>query len=492
MLLLLQPKMSPQLVFSVIVSYFALLILISWLTGRKRNTADFFTANKQSPWFLVAFGMVGATLSGVTFISVPGWVADTKFYYFQMVLGYLVGYFITATVLMPLYYKLNLVTIYTYLEKRFGFWAYKTGSAFFILSRVIGASFRLFLVAGVLQLGFFNAFHIPFWITVLVTISLIWVYTFRAGIKTIVWTDTLQTLFMITAVIATVFIIGDKLNLDFNGIISVVKDSDYSTVFNWDWQSKNNFFKQFIAGAFIAIVMTGLDQDMMQKNLTCRNIKDAKKNMFWFSITLVPVNLIFLSLGVLLYYYAAQTGIHLPAKSDDVYSFLALNHLSVFAGIIFLLGITAAAFSSADSALTALTTSFSIDFLNLDINKNAKNINKIKRRVHIGFSVLIFAVILIFKMLNDESVVSAVLKVAGYTYGPILGLFAFGLISKRKVKDKVIPFIAILSPVFVYLINQFSETLLFGYKFGFELLIVNGALTYLGLFIFSKRAVVRH
>ncbi|NOZ36220.1 MAG: sodium:solute symporter [Chlorobi bacterium] len=480
--------MSPELVFIVISSYFTLLIFISWLTGRKSNTASFFTANKQSPWYLVAFGMIGASLSGVTFISVPGWVVDTNFYYFQMVLGYLVGYFVIATVLMPLYYRLNLITIYTYLEKRLGFWSYKTGSAFFLLSRVIGASFRLFLVAGVLQIGFFNAFHIPFWITVLVTISLIWVYTFRAGIKTIVWTDTLQTLFMLTAVIVTFFIIADKLDLNISGVISVIKNSDYSTVFNWDWQSKSNFFKQFIAGAFIAVVMTGLDQDMMQKNLTCRNIKDAKKNMFWFSITLVPVNLIFLSLGVLLYYYAAQTGITLPVKSDDVFPFLALNHLSVFAGIIFLLGITAAAFSSADSALTALTTSFSIDFLNLKINEDNKNINKIKRLVHIGFSLLLFGVIILFKALNDESVVSAVFKVAGYTYGPILGLFAFGLISKRKVKDKVVPFIAVISPILIYLINMYSEKFLFGYKFGFELLIVNGALTYLGLFIFSKKA----
>jgi len=479
--------MSPQLVFIVIIAYFSLLLFISWLTSRKSNTASFFTANKQSPWYLVAFGMIGASLSGVTFISVPGWVADTKFYYFQMVLGFLVGYFVIATVLMPLYYKLNLITIYTYLEKRFGFRAYKTGSAFFLLSRIVGSSFRLFLVAGVLQLGFFNAFHIPFWVTVAVTISLIWVYTFRAGIKTIVWTDTLQTFFMITAVIVTVFIIGNKLDLDFNGIISVVKNSDYSSVFDWNWQSKTNFFKQFVAGAFIAVVMTGLDQDMMQKNLTCRNVKEAKKNMFWFSITLVPVNLIFLSLGVLLYYYAAQSGIQIPAKSDDLYSFLALNHLSVFAGVIFLLGITAAAFSSADSALTALTTSFSIDFLNLDIHKTNKKTNRTKRFVHIGFSVLLFLVILIFKALNDESVVSAVYKAAGYTYGPILGLFAFGLISKREVKDKAIPFIAVISPILVYFINMFSDTLLFGYKFGFELLIVNGALTYFGLWLFSKK-----
>ena len=479
--------MSPVLVFSVIASYFGLLILISYFTSRKSNNATFFTANKQSPWFLVAFGMIGASLSGVTFISVPGWVADTKFYYFQMVLGYLVGYFVIATVLMPVYYRLNLVTIYTYLEKRFGYWSYKTGSAFFLLSRVIGASFRLFLVAGVLQIGFFNAFNIPFWITVLVTISLIWVYTFRAGIKTIVWTDTLQTLFMLISVVVTIFIVAKGLDLNFSGIIDTVRNSEYSNVFNWDWKSKSNFFKQFIAGAFIAIVMTGLDQDMMQKNLTCKNIKEAKKNMYWFSIILVPVNLLFLSLGALLYIYASQTGIIIPAKADDLFPTLALNNFSIFAGIVFLLGITAAAFSSADSALTALTTSFSVDFLNMDVNDEKKDIRKTKRLVHLGFSLLLFGVILIFNFLNNESVVSAVFKAAGYTYGPILGLFAFGLLTKRKVVDKLVPYIALLSPVILYFLNMFSKELFFGYEFGFELLIVNGALTFFGMLIFSKR-----
>ncbi len=479
--------MSPLLVFTVIVSYFLLLILISYLTGRKSDTASFFTANKQSPWLLVAFGMIGTSLSGVTFISVPGWVVDTKFYYFQMVMGYLLGYFVIATVLMPIYYKLNLVTIYTYLEKRFGYWSYKTGSAFFLLSRVIGASFRLFLVVGVLQIGFFNAFNVPFWITILVTISLIWVYTLKAGIKTIVWTDTLQTFFMITAVIVTIFIIAKELNLDTAGVFETLINSDYSTVFNWDWQSESNFFKQFVSGAFIAIVMTGLDQDMMQKNLTCRNIKDAKKNMFWFSITLVPVNLIFLSLGVLLYVYASKMGIYLPKTTDELYPMLALNHFSAFAGVIFLLGITAAAFSSADSALTALTTSFSVDFLNLKVNEENKNINKIKKLVHIGFSLVLFLVILVFNVLNDKSVVSAVFTAAGYTYGPILGLFAFGLLTKRQVIDKAVPFIAVVSPILLYFINRYSIDILFGYKFGFELLIVNGALTFLGLLIFSKK-----
>ena len=509
--------MSPALVFTVIALYFSLLILISYFTSRKSNNAAFFTANKRSPWYLVAFGMIGASLSGVTFISVPGWVGDTQFYYFQMVLGYLVGYFVIATVLMPIYYRLNLVTIYTYLEKRFGYWSYKTGSAFFLLSRVIGASFRLFLVAGVLQIGFFNAFNIPFWVTVLVTISLIWVYTFRAGIKTIVWTDTLQTLFMLTAVIVTIFIIANSLGLNFSGIIETVRGSDYSKVFDWEWKSKSNFFKQFIAGAFIAIVMTGLDQDMMQKNLTCKNVIEAKKNMYWFSIILVPVNLLFLSLGVLLFVYIQPlqefintlggknffeiinememnssflkeySGFITYKKPDDLYPILALNNFSIFAGIVFLLGITAAAFSSADSALTALTTSFSVDFLNMDVTNEKKDIRKTKRLVHLGFSFLLFIVILIFNFLNDESVVSAVFKVAGYTYGPILGLFAFGLISKRKVIDKFVPYIAILSPILLYFINMFSEELLFGYKFGFELLLVNGLLTFLGLLIFSKR-----
>ncbi len=479
--------MTPTIVFSVIAAYFALLIFISYLTGRKSNTASFFTANRKSPWYLVAFGMIGASLSGVTFISVPGEVGNTNFYYFQIVLGYLVGYFVIVTVLLPLYYKLKLVSIYTYLEQRFGFWSYKTGSAFFLLSRVIGSSFRLFLVAGVLQIGFFNAFNIPFWVTVAVTVSLIWVYTYKAGIKTIVWTDTLQTLFMLTAVIVTIFIIADNMDLSFSGIIESVSSSEHSKIFDWNWKSGTNFFKQFIAGAFIAIVMTGLDQDMMQKNLTCKNLKDAKKNIIWMSLSLVPVNLIFLSLGALLYIYAAQNGIVLPEKTDDLYPMLALNNFSVFTGVVFLLGITAAAFSSADSALTSLTTAFSIDFLKLNINDDGKKVKQTKRFVHLGFSVLLFFVILIFNALNDDSVINAVFKAASYTYGPLLGLFAFGLFTKLRTKDKLVPIIAVLSPVISYFLNMFSEDIFFGYKFGFELLIVNGLLTFTGLLIFSEK-----
>lgn len=483
--------MNPVLVFSVIASYFGLLILVSYFTSRKSDSAAFFTANKKSPWYLVAFGMIGASLSGVTFISVPGWVGDTKFYYFQMVLGYLVGYFVIAYILLPLYYKLNLVTIYTYLQKRFGNYSYKTGSAFFLISRIIGASFRLFLVAGVLQVGLFNAFKIPFEVTVVITIALIWVYTYRAGIKTIVWTDTLQTLFMLIAVVATIIIIGQNLNLSFREVFNTINNYENSEIFDWDWKSNTNFFKQFIAGAFIAIVMTGLDQDMMQKNLTCKNSKEAKKNMIWFSITLIPINLLFLSLGALLYIYAAKNGIAIPEKTDELYPILALNHFSTFAGIIFLLGITAAAFSSADSALTALTTTFAVDFLKLDINDNSKK-NKNKRTyIHLGFSALLFVTIVIFNLISDNSVVSAVFNAAKYTYGPLLGLFAFGLFTKYKTNDKAVPYIAIAAPVISFIINtdEFSVQLLSGYKFGFELLLVNGALTFLGLLIFSKKNI---
>lgn len=487
--------MSPIIVFSVIAAYFSLLIFISYLTSRKSDTATFFTANKQSPWYLVAFGMIGASLSGVTFISVPGEVGNSYFYYFQMVIGYLLGYFVIATVLMPIYYRLNLVSIYSYLESRFGFASYKTGAAFFLLSRVIGASFRLFLVATVLQLAFFDNFGIPFELTVIVTIMLIWLYTYKAGIKTIVWTDTLQTTFMLLAVVISIFLIGNEMNLSFSGLISEVQNSALSETFNWDWQSKRNFFKQFFAGAFIAIVMTGLDQDMMQKNLTCKNLKDAQKNMFWFSITLVPVNLLFLSLGALLYSYFLSTGISFSGEeafkfveesgkyvnTDKLYPELAINHFGLAAGITFLLGIIAAAFSSADSALTSLTTSFTIDILGIDIHKDSQQTRMKKRFVHLGFSFLIFLVILIFKWINDDSVINMVFKVAGYTYGPLLGLYAFGLFSKAKVKDQFVPLIAIMSPVLTFFIDKYSETILGGYKFGFELLLVNGIIMFLGL-----------
>ncbi len=430
--------------------------------------------------------MIGASLSGVTFISVPGEVGTSGFSYFQVVLGYLAGYLIIGTILLPLYYKLNLVSIYTYLQKRFGELTYKTGSFFFLLSRTIGAAVRLFLVAKVLQIAFFDAFQIRFELTVIITICLIYIYTYRAGIKTIVWTDTLQTFFMLASVVASVFIIGDKLDLSTIEIFSTISEHEYSQIFVWEWRSPNNFWKQFIAGAFIAIAMTGLDQDMMQKNLTCKNLGDAQKNMFWFSVILVPVNLLFLSLGVLLYAFSAKMGIPLPETTDKLFPYLAVNHFSMFAGVIFLLGIIAAAFSSADSALTALTTAFCIDFLKLDINKDKPNTRTAKRLTHLGFSVIVFLAIVIFNKINNQSVVWAVFKIAGYTYGPLLGMFAFGLFTNRKIADQIVPIVAFLSPVATYFANAYSEKLFDGYQFGFELLVLNGAITFMGMLAFSN------
>lgn len=467
--------MTPIIALSVITGYFLLLILIAHFTAGKSDDLTFFTANKQSPWYLVAFGMIGASLSGVTFISVPGWVATTQFGYMQMVLGYLVGYLIIGTVLMPLYYKLNLVSIYTYLEQRFGFWSYKTGAFFFLLSRTIGASFRLFLVAGVLQLVMFDDWGVPFWLTVLITIGLIWLYTFRGGIKTIVWTDTLQTFFMLLAVGVTIFVIGQEMNFSFGELKDAVINSKYSKVFVWEWNAGNHFLKQFLSGAFIAIVMTGLDQDMMQKNLTCKSIGDAQKNMFWFSVVLVFVNLLFLTLGALLFIYAEHFQIGLPSKSDDIFPMLAIDHFSLFAGIVFLLGITAAAYSSADSALTSLTTSFCVDFLGKDGVKN-KTEGNTRAKVHLGFSLLLFLVIILFRLINDDSVISAVFKVAGYTYGPLLGLYAFGLFTKWHVKDRLVPWICLASPILSYIIDMLS-----GGWFGFFILVINGLITFLGL-----------
>lgn len=478
--------MSPLLVFSVVAGYFLILILISYLTSRKSNTASFFNANKQSPWFMVAFGMIGASLSGVTFISVPGWVGSSAFSYFQIILGYQLGYFAIAFVLLPVYYKLNLVSIYTYLEKRFGIKSHKTGSAFFLLSRVIGAAFRLFLVAGVLQLAFFDAFNIPFIVTVFVTIILIWIYTHKSGIKTIVWTDTLQTAFMLLAVVASIFMISRDLNLDFQGIFNTVKNHSYSKMFFWDWQNEHFFVKDFLAGAFIAFVMTGLDQDMMQKNLTCKNLNESKKNMISLSLGLIPVNLLFMSLGVLLYVYAAKYNIPIPEASDDLFPTLAINYFGLFAGITFLLGIIAAAFSSADSALTALTTAFAIDFLKLDINKNDKLTKRRKTLVHLGVSVSLIIVILIFKAINNESVISQIFTVAGYTYGPLLGLFIFGLTTKFQVKDKFVPFVAVLSPIIAFFTAKLIENIT-DYDVGFELLILNGAITFLGLLLLVNK-----
>ena len=448
--------MTPTQIILLIAAYFSLLILISFFTGKKSGNDAFFKGNRQSPWYIVAFGMIGASLSGVTFISVPGWIEASQFSYMQVVLGYIVGYLIIGLVLLPLYYRLNLTSIYTYLDERFGNYSYKTGASFFLISRVIGASFRLFLVANVLQIILFDELGIEFWQTVTITVLLIWLYTFKSGIKTIVWTDTLQTLFMLIAVGVTIYFVSNELGLNGSNVFSFVLDSDLSKTFFFDdFKSGNYFWKQFISGAFIAIVMTGLDQDMMQKNLTCKTLKDAQKNMFWFTIVLTIVNFVFLSLGLLLTIYAQQNGI--DAHKDDLFPILAKNHFGIGVFVFFLLGLIAAAYSSADSALTSLTTSFSIDILDIEKKHSLEKQVRIRKRIHVLISLVLILVIIAFKyIIKDASVIAKLFVFAGYTYGPLLGLYAYGLFTKWQVKDSLVPFIAILSPILSYIISANS------------------------------------
>lgn len=479
--------MTPGLVFTIIALYFSFLIILSRLTSGKGDSASFFTANRNSPWYLVAFGMIGASLSGVTFISVPGWVKATQFGYMQMVLGYLVGYIVIAQVLLPIYYRMNLTSIYSYLGERFGFYSYKSGAAFFLLSRTIGAAFRLYLVAGVLQISLFDAWGIPFTASVALTILLIWIYTYRGGIKTIVWTDTLQTFFMLASVLVSIIIIAGDLDIALLSIPEFISDQSMSDMFVWDWNSSQNFFKQFLAGAFISIAMTGLDQDMMQKNLTCRNLKDAQKNMYWFSTSLILVNLLFLGLGVLLYNYASINAIGLPDRSDDLFPMLAVQHFPAFAGIVFILGMTAAAYSSADSALTSLTTSFCVDFLDFNEKGDESAKKRIRLYVHVGFSILLFLVIVVFRLVNDDTVISAIFKVAGYTYGPLLGLFAFGIFMKFKIRDRMVPLVVLLSPAISYFLDTMLPVWFNGFQLGFSILILNGLLTFIGLYLLKIR-----
>lgn len=489
--------MSPELILIVIIIYFGALLAISFWTSRNADTDAFFMANKQSPWYLVAFGMIGTSISGVTFISVPGMVGIldkagqvTGFSYFQLILGHIVGYIIIATVLMPLYYRLNLISIYTYLQQRLGYWSHKSGAAFFLLSRTIGSSLRLFLAAAVLQLFLFDQWGLPFAVTVGVTILLIWIYTFKGGVKTIVWTDSFQTIFLVSSVVVSVYLISDQLGWSLREMVGQVKNNDYSRIFFFDdFKDNKHFAKQFISGIFIAIVMTGLDQDLMQKNLTCRNIGEAKKNMFSFTAIMVVVNLLFLTLGALLYMYSNAKGIPLPVRADDLYPTLALDHFGTFAGVCFLLGIIASSYASSDSALTALTTSFCIDFLNFD-RKDERRKKQEKTWVHIGFSLLFLLIIVVFKELNSQSVIISVLKAASYTYGPLLGLFSFGLLTKRSINDQwyTVPLICIASPLITLLISSYSEELFWGYKFSFETLILNGFICFLGLLAISGRA----
>lgn len=479
--------MQPINILLIIAAYFGVLILVSLFTGKGDSNADFFQASRQSPWYLVAFGMIGASLSGVTFISVPGWVEESKFSYFQVVLGYIVGYFVIGSVLLPLYYRLNLTSIYTYLEGRFGRSSYKTGASFFLLSRMVGSAFRLYLIAVVLQALVFDDLNIPFWATVTMTILLIWVYTFKNGIKTVVLTDTLQTFFMLLAVGITVYFVADDLGLGGTALIDFIAQSEYSQIFFFDdWRGSEHFVKQFISGAFIAIVMTGLDQDMMQKNLTCRTLGDAQKNMFWFTIILTIVNFVFLVLGLLLTVYAQQNGI--DAHRDQLYPTLAMqNEFGILVAVLFIIGLVAAAYSSADSALTALTTSFCIDILEIEKRYDKKDQVRVRKRTHVLMSISLIAVIIIFKyLIADESVIAKLFVFAGYTYGPLLGLYSFGLFTKWKVRDRFVPVIAIATPFIGYFISEMALKYL-NFEFGFFILILNGALTYLGLVLLRRK-----
>lgn len=516
--------MSGTTILWVLAGYFTLLLIISLLTSRKATNATFFQGNRQSHWFLVAFGMVGASLSGVTFISVPGWVGTTHWYYYQMVLGYIVGYILIAQVLLPIYYRLSLTSIYTYLEGRFGYYAYKTGAFYFMLSRTLGAAFRLFLVAGVLHLFVFADLHVPFWATVTLTLALIWVYTFRGGIRTIVFTDTLQTALMLLATLLTIVLIGKELDEGLGGMVQLVADSGFSGMFNWHWQEASFFPKHFIGGALVAVTMTGLDQDMMQKNLSCRSLAAAQKNMRWQAFLFPAVNIFFLSMGVLLTLYImveyqqatgapidlatgtlpieaiqyigeqTQTDItYLAAngetavRTDYIFPMVALRMLPAAVGLIFLIGLIAAAYSSADSALTALTTSFCIDFLGYRPDSLPQ---RVRIGVHIGVSVVLLLLILGMEAWGNQAVIGRIFTAATYTYGPLLGLFAFGIFTRRQVKDKAVPIISIVAPTLCFLLKTYESSIVGDYQFGYEMLGLNGALTFLGLWVFSSPSTV--
>jgi SSS family transporter len=485
--------MSATQILILIAAYFGVLILISYFTGKNDNNDDFFKAGKQSPWYIVAFGMVGASLSGVTFISVPGWIEGSQFSYFQVVLGYMVGYFVVAYVLLPIYYKLNVTSIYEYLSQRFGVVSHKTGAFFFFLSRVLGAAFRLFLVAIVLQQFVFNAWNVPFEVTVVISILLIWIYTNKGGIKTIVWTDTLQTLFMIVAVILSIYFINDSLGWSFGEFIASSELKEYSKVFVTDsFLERSHFLKSFVGGMFITICMTGLDQDMMQKNLTCKSLKDAQKNMVSFSIVLVIVTFLFMLLGALLYIYANEHNIAMPLmdgkpRTDLLFPEIALNSgLGITLAITFMLGLIAAAYSSADSALTSLTTSFCVDFLNIE-KKPKEHQKSVRKKAHIGMSIMLVIVIIIFKYVLTSNVIDSLLTVAGYTYGPLLGLFAFGIFTKYQVKDKYVWIVAVCSVILITIIGNIPPEKLGGYVLGYELLPINGLLTFIGLILIRRK-----
>ena len=459
---------------------------IARLTSGKDDNQTFFIANRSAPWYLVAFGMIGASLSGVTFISVPGWVEVSGFSYFQMVLGYIVGYFVIGAVLLPLYYKYKLTSIYTYLSVRFGLWTYKTGASFFILSRIVGASFRLYLVASVLQWVIFDQMGVPFWVTVIATICLIWLYTHKSGIKTIIWSDVLQTLFMLIALFLSVFYIMASLEIE--SLSEWLGQQENAQIFYFDdFKSPYFFWKQFMSGALIAIVMTGLDQDMMQKNLACRSLKDAQKNIFWFTLVLTIVNFVFLILGALLTAYAINNGI--DAVGDELFPIVATqSELGRGLSVVFLLGLIAAAYSSADSALTSLTTSISIDLLNIGQRLQTNQQENTRKKVHLIVSLVLILVILAFNyLITDKSVIAKLFEFAGYTYGPLLGLYGLGVLTRIKLQDRLVPWVAVSAPIMGYWISEWTLKA-YGFDFGFFILALNGVLCFSGLLLIRTKS----
>ncbi len=490
---------SPLVILLIVAGYFLILLFLAWFTSRDSSTDDFFINRHKSPWYLVAFGMIGSSLSGVTFISIPGVVGagghNMAFSYMQVVLGYLLGYMAISLVLMPLYYRLNLVSIYGYLGKRFGPIAYKTGSAFFMLSRMIGSAFRMFLAVIVIQRLLCDPFGIPFYVTVIVAILLIWVYTQKGGIRTIIFTDTLQTMCMFAAIFLTIGAVLNELDLSLFALPEAMRDAGFSKVFFFEggWGDPNNFFKQFLSGALITIVMTGLDQDMMQKNLSCKNISEAQKNMYFFSIILVAANLLVLTLGALLWMYLGHLQLTAPEYADQLYPMLAMQHLPAYIGIAFIIGLVASSYNSADGTLTAMTTTVCMDFLGFETKEEYRNEvfkTKTRRRVHVIVAILFAGVILLFQLINKGSIINELFRAAGYTYGPLLGLFAFGLMTKRKVKDKFVILVCVLAPIISYLLDAYSKELFNGLTFGFLILAVNGLLTFIGLYAISTSSKI--
>ena len=481
--------MNEIITIVTILGYFLLLLLVSHLTARDSSNDSFFRAGRRSPWFLVAFGMIGTSVSGVSFVSVPGYVGVTQMTYLQMCIGFFFGYLVIAFLLLPMYYRRGLTSIYSYLEQRFGLASQKSGSVLFLLSKMTGACARFYLVCLILQQFVFERFGVPFIVTVLIILVLVWLYTRRAGIRTLVYTDSLQTLCMLTALVVVIVLVMGKMNLDWGALCQTVSESEYSRIFVWDdWMSKQSFWKQFLSGVFVAIVMTGLDQDMMQKNLTCKNLREAQKDMCTYGVCFIPVNFLFLVLGVLLYTFAAGQGIDVPAKTDQLFPMLVQEGWFGYGvTVLFVLGIAAAAFSSVDSALTALTTSFCIDILDIEKKQlDEGRATRIRRRVHIAVVFVFVIFTLIFKALNSTSVIDAIYIMASYTYGPLLGLFAFGLFTRKMPRDRFIPVVCVLSPVICYALSVIVPQYT-GYQFGYELLMLNGLLTFAALWGLSLR-----